>query len=317
MEFAEEVEELARAAQAEGLSREQALVYGLVRRTLANRDLGRGESAILGFVFFWLCVGLTFGGLRLLHLALSWLPGATEDLVLYLGCLFPVLLGLAVRVGSTASKIKLYKAPARRLDLGRLDLALDGRGLAASLCGFIGLLVGGQIVLLVASSDHLGVGIDGSLGVAALVTLDNAIHGIFLDVLELYGVHLVPLEHTPWSATVFLVFRTLITALVVLALFQAFRVGGLRKLVQQHDELADGPAGYAEWLRGVPGLAGDKLTRRFSQEVVFLVVLGRFVGGQFDSARELARSMLLAEVSADLRELLVDPSGEPILAEET
>ena len=75
--------------------------------------------------------------------------------------------------------------------LGRLDDIL-GLGQPGSLGLYFGTVFGVQWGLLYFTPDHLGLQMEGSFWQCAVVTLDNACHGIFLDFFELYRISFGP-----------------------------------------------------------------------------------------------------------------------------
>lgn len=200
-----------------------------------------------------------------------------------------------------------------RLALGRLDGLLDCRA-PYRLVGGLLMTLAIQAAVLYHVPHQVGLPSELTLPQSFLVAGDNLLQGVFLDVFEIYNVHLADkVAHTAWSSTVFLFFRLVYEAHAGLLVFLLFRRGTVRGFLQHLPERLD-PAGLVPWL--------DEICRRQAQwwgqcpnEVVFLMLVEEYLRGKHELVRELTHQFPGLGVADAVRRLFVvqktDGSGQP------
>jgi len=198
--------------------------------------------------------------------------------------------------GSVFFKSDLDSRKVTGLSLGRLDHGADYR----TPYTILGILLG---TLAIQSAEiyfipaHVGLSISPGLTESFLISVNNLLHGLFLDFLDHYGIHLVDaVEHTSWSATVFLSFRIVYDTLVVVFVVMLVR----RRRVRKFYDVKSLCAWIDQICRQQP-----HWWKQCPDEFVFLMLVEEYLGGRYDLVRELTHQFPGLEVSNPVRELFV------------
>lgn len=197
------------------------------------------------------------------------------------------------------------------LELGRLHEIFETAE-PSTMGLFFGICFGVQIGLLQFTPDHGGLPIVGGWVECALLTLDNACHGIFLDTFELYNLDRGEKpNHTYWSATIFYVFRLAFDAFALLYIFGAYRRYRLRLLFRgfPHD-----PRRLDDLLDWIEARCGDKhcWPRQYFDEFLFLMLAKEYLRGNLALVRQVSLQFPNLALSADVRSVFVGPKGDVI-----
>ncbi|SIN67997.1 hypothetical protein SAMN05444166_0045 [Singulisphaera sp. GP187] len=197
------------------------------------------------------------------------------------------------------------------LELGRLHEIFETSE-PSTLGLFLGICFGAQVGLLQFTPDHAGLPILGGFAESALLTLNNACHGIFLDTFELYNLDWGKKpEHNYWSATIFYVFRLAFDAFALLYVYGAYRRYRLRLLFQG---FPNDPRRVDEFLDWIEARCGDKhrWPRHYFDEFLFLTLAKEYLRGNLTLVRQVSLQFPNLTISDDVRAAFVGPTGDVV-----
>ena len=312
-DFARRIQDLASSPDFRANSEGQQLVAALVWQTIFGYvQFGRRSKMITTFwcVFSFLVWCLVGYGLIVVAAFAARAIAAPVHWVCYGVAAASLVVAIFIRIRATSSWISFAPGhPISRLRLGRLESVFHPRRLRATI-GLIGLLLGLELGVLQGASEHLGLADREELGDQTLIALDNLCYGALLDVFELYGLSLTdPVEHTPVSATVFLVFRTTSDVLIVFLLFVVFQRRSMRSLLDRFpDETANREALIAWLYRSLIDKAA--WIRSFQDEILFLTVALKYLEGERETVSQIASDWPHLRIRGDVKQLFVSDSGE-------
>jgi len=297
----------------------QRIVFALLVRTLQGYRSDR-FMVVFGFVMMpFFAVAGFLGGLLAMtgaHALLSSL-GRLGDVELgYALYAIPVFVLLFARWNKSQEHEReiVFRLEGGRVDgleLGRLHEIFETSE-PSTLGLFLGVCFGAQMGLLQFAPDHAGLPIGGGLVESALLTLDNACHGIFLDTFELYDLHWGEKpDHNWWSATVFYAFRLAFDAFALLYFLGAYRRYRLRHVFHgfPHD-----PRRVADLLDWIDARCGDehRWPRQYFDEFLFLMLVKEYLRGNLALVRQLSLQFPRIAVSDGVRSAFVGPDGDVI-----
>jgi hypothetical protein len=298
----------------------QRLVFALLAKAL---DEGRQHQSLVIFISYllvpiMLILGVVFSLMLLLGLwaLCGWVnTGSSQPQNLeYLLYAVLVYLFLTVRVmkGTAESpKIDFDFNSSNRIEsfrLGRLRNVFSS-GAPGTLALFLGFSFGAMWGLLWLTPNHGGLPIQGYFFECFFLTLDNLLHGVFLDVCELYDIHFgEKVVHTFWSATLFNLFRLTFDALVILLLYEAWQRWRLRRLFSDMPDYYDVNA-FLFWLAKTCA-DRSRLPAGFLDEVMFLVLAKEYLSSNFAFVRQLSQQFPQLPVVPRVRALFRGPNGE-------
>jgi hypothetical protein len=225
-----------------------------------------------------------------------------------------VLFCQMVRFGFGDSVRVDNRGGSQQLIFDQFDIALGAT--LYGLAFFLGVGLGVQTSLLHYTSDHVAVpGYAGGWWDSLSLTLDNLFHGVFIYVCELYDWHLAHrVNHSTWSATVFLAFRLsydVIIIIMVVALFQRRRVGHLMR--KANDLVASPtPRKLVEYLRACC-YGGLGWAKTYHDEFIFFCLVEKYLSGQYEECRVLGELFPDIGIPEGVRALFIDPAGRRLL----
>src|SRR5262249_55044146 len=162
---------------------------------------------------------------------------------------------------------------------------------------------------------HIGMSQNIALSDSCYITVDNLLHGLLFDVMELYGVRLskMPEKPSPWTATILLGFRLTYDALAVYMIYliyQRYRIGKL-------DERLPGIADWRRFVDWIDALCRDEENwgRLLHDEMIFQAICEEYVRGNFEVVGIMASQFVNIEVSQNVREIFVHPATGKALYE--
>ena len=306
---------IADAGYVPALTPHQLFVYALLRRTFDVYRAGCILIALgLAIVPMLAVVGAILGFVAMLAACacLGWL-GQPATLVLH-GVPFLVLLYARAlqKVGREKAVGFLWdNRQVDRLVLGRIDDAFRCSA-PGSLALFLGVFFGFQHGLLYGTAHHGGLDIEGGFWECFFLTLDNVFHGISLNTLELWDVSLAgTVKHGWWSALGFELFRLAYGVLVLLMGFELYQRWSMRFLFENYPKDNPGWERLADWLL-MTSDGRHGWPRRYFDELVFLVIAGHYLRGNYPLVRQLTQQFSRIRVEAEVRVLFIDERGNPI-----
>src|SRR5262245_10200723 len=302
------------------LSHEKLTLYTIVVNGLRalHKDYNPVGSTLLLILFsVALGLGMGVGFIALVHWIGDWFGGC-PNWVLYAVGLLPlslvVLFCKMVQFGFGDSVRVDTRAGVQQLVFDQFDIALGATLLG--LAFFLGVGLGVQTSLLHYTSDHCTVpGFQGRLWDSMALTLDNLFHGVFIYICELYRWHLAHrVDHSNWSATVFLAFRIsfdVIIIIMVVALFQRRRVAHLMSKAADLI-IAPTPRKLVDYLRA-SCYGGLGWSKTYHDEFIFFCLVEKYLSGKYEECRVLAELFPDVGIPQNVRALFVDPDGRPLL----
>ena len=311
--------ELTRSHRAAGMAPPQRIIFALLVRTLQGYRSDR-FLVIFGFVMMpFFAVAGFLGGLLAMtaaHVLLSSLGRlADAELGYALYAIPPVVLAFALWNKSMEHDREIVfryeRGRVDGLELGRLHEIFETSE-PSTMGLFLGVCFGAQMGLLQFAPDHAGLPIAGGWAESALLTLDNACHGIFLDTFELYDLHWgEKLGHTFWSATIFYAFRLAFDAFAFLYIFGAYRRYRLRHLFRG---FPNDPRRVADLLDWIEARSGDehRWPRHYFDEFLFLMLVKEYLRGHLALVRQVSLQFPRLAVAEDVRSAFVGPDGDVI-----
>jgi len=311
--------ELTRSHRVAGMAPPQRIVFALLARTLQSYRSDR-FLVVFGFVMmpFFAVIGAIGGYLAITaaHFVLDSL-GRVADVelgyALYAIPLFVVVFALFNKMQEHGREIvfRYDRGQIDGLELGRLHEIFETS--EPSVMGlFLGICFGAQLGLLQFTPDHAGLPLAGGWTEPALLTLDNACHGIFLDTFELYDLHWGEKPvHTFYSATIFYAFRLAFDAFALLYILGAYRRYRLRVLFRgfPHD-----PRRVADLLDWIEARCGDehRWPRQYFDEFLFLLLAKEYLRGNLALVRQVSLQFHNLAVAEEVRSAFVGPRGNRI-----
>ena len=317
LRFSPELREFAAAQAPTDLSAPQERLYLLLTKMFADYQKTRREQFNLWAfaIVLLLTFGFVYGSLATLYHLTHWLIPSWTDGVLYSGVFFFLLCSSLIKMMFDSEETDLKKNKAgevERLSLGRINDILDDGAFYATLTILMGLLAC-QSILLYRVSDHLGFAEISTFREALVISLDNFMHGVFLDVFEMYDIHLSSAkgEKTLWSSTIFLIFRLLYDAFMLLWLYILYQRYRMRKLFKDFPK-AGGVSAFTDWMERVCRQDASWL-RKFVDELLFFTIAEEYLRGRFAFVRDLSHQFPSIRVDNEVRALFIDPeSGEQL-----
>ena len=315
--FAEPLKAFAQTQESGELSAPQRRIYLLLGKMFTDYQRARRQQFNLWAFLIVLLItfGFVYLSLGLAYKMTSWIIPSWSDGVLY-GCVFFFLLCsslIKLVFDSEATTLKKNReGEVERLSLGRINDIIDDGAFYATLTILMGLLAC-QSTLLYWTSDHLGFAGLSTFKEALMISLDNFMHGVFLDIFEMYDIHLVPAtgEKTLWTSTIFLLFRLLYDAFTLLWLYLLYQRYRMRSFFRSFPE-AGGVDALTSWMERVCRQDAGWL-RKFADELLFFTLAEEYLRGRFTFVRDLSHQFPAIRVSDEVRALFVDPeSGEAL-----
>lgn len=203
------------------------------------------------------------------------------------------------------------------LNMGRLSVFLHKND-TFLFGGFLCALLEFQFILLFFSPNHLGIpNASGGVVECLLIGIDNVLHEIFLNALQLYGIHLGPelSNLPPLAATVLFFFRTasdFAIIMLVYIIFKRSRIRGLMLQMPDEDDIDQCLAWFDTIIRG-----NEDWIRSCMDEVVFLMLARHYICGNYEMVQALSREFSMIRVTPDVRNLFVHPRTGEVLFEGT
>ena len=299
-----------------GLPPARRLVFGLLARTLVEY---RSEPLMvvlsLLIVPFFAAAGALGGALVMA--AGYWLlvgvgrwagPGANAALYVIPLLVFAFARGMQWIAEDHEIGLRTERGRADGLRLGRLhDIFTTAE--PGTLGMFLGAAVGLQLGLLFYTSGHAGLPIKGTLGECALLTLDNACHGIPVEKLGLGRAYWSRRpEPSFWSENILYAFRIATDAFALLIVYGAYRRHQLRRIFRGFPRDPRRPGELLDWLDAC-GRVEPGRTRAYFEEFLFLAIARDFLRGDDDSARRLADRLPWLKLAPEVRALFTRPDG--------
>lgn len=198
---------------------------------------------------------------------------------------------------------------------GRLESIFHPRRMRM-LVSLFGLLAG--LELAVIHFGHAGMGLLERSGLADqfLLAIDNFCYGALLDIFELYEISLTdPVEHTAFSGTVFLLFRTSFDVLLVFLFFVLFQRRGMQPMLDRFP--GDEPITIKALVKWIDRMLIDREAwiRRFPDEMVFLMLVMYCLDDKSDAVRTTAGEWPGLRVHPAVLSRLVNSQNEPLLVD--
>jgi hypothetical protein len=309
-----EVQQLAESIKAPGVSYHRKVLHALLAQSFVyyGRAFRRARNWLLLAVMPVVGAAAGLAAIAVTYFAGHWLLGDWTDVALYdVALLAAVLVGLRRwRTRDAAIRLALDATGKAhdRIVLGRLDEALELRQIRHVLAALAG-LAGMQTGILYYSHDHLGLAGADSLRTCAWLTLDNVCHGVFLDVFDLYDLHLAdPPQHTAWSASIFLAFRVGYDLLFLVLIYHVYLACSVLHLTKKVPEPSGDLGAFAGWLES--NCRHERSSpRRFFDEMAFLVIAASYLSDDPSVAHLLCERFPRLRLAAPIRALLVRPDG--------
>lgn len=192
--------------------------------------------------------------------------------------------------------------------IGRLEAIFSVAAPAMPIL-FLGAFLGIQTGILMFTSGHLGLPIEGTFVECCLLTLDNACHGLFFDSFELYDMYWgTKLEHDTYSASVFLAFRLSFEAMALMFGYSVWNRYRMRHLFHDFPQEERDVNGVLKWIER--SCSNKELwPNRYHDEFLLLLMAKEFINGDFDFVRKLSRELKAIQVDQEVRDLFQQPNG--------
>ena len=292
----------------------QQKLYALLthRLEMYHKETEKSLLQVIGFGLFMGSLGvlIMLAALALIYMLTRWLlPTGAHHGVMYLLSVLIIGFGFIIKLVTEEEEIELKReeGAVSTWDWGRLDTILDSVANSA-ICFFLGMVLAAQISLIMYHETHLGLGESISFWQATVLSLDNLLHGICLDVMEMYHITLSPLEgqRSTLTTTLFLVFRLGYDALFLMWLFMLYQRHQARELFKSYPE---GKQTEVEpvlrWIQESCG-SPQGWIRRFTDELIFLMMAEEYLRGQDEVVRHLGEQFKRLRISDEMRALFVE-----------
>ena len=217
-----------------------------------------------------------------------------------------------IQVGSKYITVNQGKTVDRFIP-GRLEGIFHPRAMRI-LVRLFGLLFGLELAVIHFGLAGMGLPERTGLGDQVLLAVDNFCYGALLDIFELYGISLTdPVEHTVFSGSVFLLFRTSFDVLLVFLIFVLLQRRGMQVMLDRFP--GDEPVSVKALVKWLDRMLIDKEAwiRRFPDEIVFLMLVMNCLAGQDDTVRSIVAEWRGLLVTPMTLRRLVDSQNVPLL----
>ena len=292
----------------------QQKLYALLthRLEMYHKETEKSLLKAIGFGLFMGLLGVLFmlSALVIIYMLSRWLlPTSAHHGVMYLLSILIIGFCFIIKLVTEEEEIDLKRKEGvvSTWSWGRLDTILDSIANSA-ICFFLGMVLAAQISLIMYHETHLGLGESISFWQATVLSLDNLLHGICLDVMEMYHITLSPLEgqRSTLTTTLFLVFRLGYDALFLMWLFTLYQRHQARELFKSYPK---GKQTEVEpVLRWIQESCASRQgwIRRFTDELIFLMMAEEYLRGQNEIVCHLGEQFKRLRISDEMRALFVD-----------
>ena len=288
----------------------QRLVFAVVHRTLSeyhrwhNQSLTSsmrllGVAVLLGVpVGFGLIAGVEFGlrptlGDNTVYAVLGTASAA-------------ILVAVAIRLKASSKSVRFFSgSQIDRLKIGRLEVVFHSRPVR-SLVFILALLMGMEVGVFWLLRDELNFAGPQGLSGSIVVAVDNMCYGVFFDLFELYRISLSdPIEHNTLSSSVFLGFRTAFDVVLVYFVYVVIVRSRMTQFISRFPAAEEPDVERLQWWidRTVIDKAG--WIRQFPDEIVFLMIVDRFLAGDASSVHDLAEQWPQIKVDQRVKDVFV------------
>lgn len=300
-------------------------LYALLTHRLEayHQETEKSLWKVAAFGVFMGMVGvlMMLGALVCLYKLTAWLlPTSIYHGVMYLVSVVIIGFGFIIKLVTEEEEIELKReaGEVNTWSWGRLDDILDSTSNSA-ISFFLGMILAAQISLILCHETHLGFGESISFWQATLLSLDNLLHGVCLDIMEMYHLTLSPIEgsRSTLTTTVFFVFRLGYDALFLIWLYMLYQRHQARELFKSY------PQGEQAEVEPVLAWIQESCAspqgwiRRFTDELIFLMMCEEYLRGQNQVVRHLGEQFKRLRISDEMRTLFVDPDTGAALIEPT
>jgi hypothetical protein len=296
--------------------------YAMITHRLEHykRDLARKFNWI--FVISFLAFISGFVGsyliLSLIYVLTGWLlPDQVHHLIMYALSAGILAFGFIIKIVAEEEEVtpkKPENGVIKAWSWGRLDNIIDPNA-SSAFCLFLGILVATQVCMLQHHTTHLDLGEAMSFTQAFVLSIDNLLHGICLDILEMYQLHLSALDTKPptFTTTVFLIFRLVYDALFLMWLYLLYQRYQLRDIFKEYPTGAQQDIEpLLKWMQSL--CAHPKgWVRRFTDEFIFLMMCEEYLRGNYEVVKHLGVQFNSLRVSDEMRLMFIHPeTGEEL-----
>ena len=248
----------------------------------------------------------------------SWLfPTQVHHVLMYILSVVIIGFGFIIKLVTEEGEVSISQENGKiqTWSWGRLDDIIDSNSNSA-IFFFLGIIFAGQISLILFHETHLGFGEALSFWQATILSLDNLLHGVCLDVMEMYHISLSSLEseRSVLTTSLFLVFRLGYDALFLMWLFMLYQRHQARGLFKGYPKGEDERVeALLAWMQSSCA-SSQGWVRRFTDELIFLMMCEEYLRGHYEVVHHLGNQFPRLRVTDEMRTLFIHPeTGSALL----